>query len=61
MKAPTVEMISETAHYKLLLDHTSQLAHTVGENAKEITQLNETIDKLRSSRKEFEDETIVRV
>ncbi|KIM69037.1 hypothetical protein SCLCIDRAFT_1208453 [Scleroderma citrinum Foug A] len=59
MKAPTVEMISETAHYKLLLDHTSQLTHTVGENAKEITQLNETIDKLRSSRKEFEDETIV--
>jgi len=54
-------MISETPHYKLLLDHASQLAHTVCENAKEITQLNETIDRLRSSRKEFEDETIVRV
>lgn len=61
IKAPTVETISETAHYKLLLNHTSQLVHTVSENKKEITQLNETVDKLRSSRKEFEDETLVRV
>ncbi|KAL4074257.1 BRE1 E3 ubiquitin ligase-domain-containing protein [Scleroderma citrinum] len=59
VKAPSVETINETVHYKLLLEHASQLAHTVGENTKEITQLSETIDRLRSSRKEFEDETIV--
>lgn len=59
IEAPTVETIAETAHYKLLMDHASQLEHTVGEYTQEVSQLNETIDKLRSSRKEFEDDTIV--
>ncbi|KAI6045964.1 hypothetical protein EDC04DRAFT_1857115 [Pisolithus marmoratus] len=58
IEAPTVETIGETAHYKLLMDHTSQLEHTVREYTTEISQLTETVDKLRSSRKEFEDDTI---
>ncbi|KAI6098985.1 BRE1 E3 ubiquitin ligase-domain-containing protein [Pisolithus croceorrhizus] len=57
IETPAVETIAETAHYKLLMDHASQLEHTVGEYTREVSQLNETVDKLRSSRKEFEDET----
>ncbi|KAI6000700.1 hypothetical protein EDD15DRAFT_1782041 [Pisolithus albus] len=57
IETPAVETIAETAHYKLLMDHASQLEHAVGEYSKEVSQLNETVDKLRSSRKEFEDDT----
>ncbi|KIJ19161.1 hypothetical protein PAXINDRAFT_166993 [Paxillus involutus ATCC 200175] len=59
VRAPLVEVIAETPHYKLLLDHTSHLESTLSENAQEITQLNETLDQLRASRKEFEEETQV--
>ncbi|KAG8213579.1 BRE1 E3 ubiquitin ligase-domain-containing protein [Butyriboletus roseoflavus] len=56
VKAPSVEVISETPHYKLLLDHTSQLESALAEKTQEMTQLNETLDSLRGSRKEFEEE-----
>ncbi|KAF8839476.1 BRE1-domain-containing protein [Paxillus ammoniavirescens] len=59
VRAPLVEVIAETPHYKLLLDHTSHLESTLSENAQEITQLNETLDQLRASRKEFEEDTQV--
>ncbi|KIK27953.1 hypothetical protein PISMIDRAFT_147648 [Pisolithus microcarpus 441] len=57
VETPAVETIAATAHYKLLMDHASQLEHAVDEYTREASQLNETVDKLRSSRKEFEDDT----
>ena len=60
MKAPPIEVINETPHYKLLLDHASHLERALGENTHEMTQLNETLDQLRVSRKEFEEEIQVR-
>ncbi|KAF9233339.1 hypothetical protein BU15DRAFT_54032 [Melanogaster broomeanus] len=59
VRVPSVEVISETPHYKLLLDHTSQLESTFSENVQQITQLNEALDQHRASRKEFEEETQV--
>ncbi|KIK80873.1 hypothetical protein PAXRUDRAFT_833269 [Paxillus rubicundulus Ve08.2h10] len=59
VRTPLVEVIAETPHYKLLLDHTSHLESTLSENAHEITKLNETLDQLKASRKEFEEETQV--
>ncbi|KAH7888505.1 BRE1 E3 ubiquitin ligase-domain-containing protein [Phlebopus sp. FC_14] len=59
VRAPSVKAIAETSHYKILLDHASQLEGAAAENVKEITQLNETLDQLRTSRKEFEEESLV--
>ncbi|KAN0090761.1 hypothetical protein V8E55_004327 [Tylopilus felleus] len=56
VKAPSIEAISETLHYKLLLDHASRLENTLAESIQETTRLNETLDQLRASRKEFEEE-----
>ncbi|KAG9316252.1 hypothetical protein JVU11DRAFT_2280 [Chiua virens] len=56
MRAPSVEVISETLHYKLLFDHASYLETSLADNTEEITKLNETLDQLRTSRKEFEEE-----
>ncbi|KAG1715752.1 hypothetical protein ID866_1420 [Astraeus odoratus] len=58
IKAPSVEIISETPHYKLLKEVASRLQQTVDDKDKEVVRLNKTIHELRSSRKEFEDETI---
>ena len=55
-----MEVINETLHYKLLLDHASHLESVLAENTQEMTQLNETLDQLRASRKEFEEEIQVR-
>ena len=60
MKAPSIEVINETPHYKLLLDHASHMESALAQNTQEMTQLNETLDQLRVSRKEFEEEIQVR-
>lgn len=60
MKAPSIEVINETPHYKLLLDHASHLESALAENTQEMTQVNETLDQLRVSRKVFEEEIQVR-
>ncbi|KAH0827390.1 hypothetical protein J3R83DRAFT_4044 [Lanmaoa asiatica] len=56
VRAPSVEVINDTPHYRLLLDHASHLESTLAETTQEMTQLNETLDQLRTSRKEFEEE-----
>ncbi|KIJ67989.1 hypothetical protein HYDPIDRAFT_83645 [Hydnomerulius pinastri MD-312] len=56
IKAPSVELIVENPHYKLLLERTSQLESAVAESTDAMTQLNETLDQLRASRKEFEED-----
>ncbi|KAF8441651.1 hypothetical protein L210DRAFT_3664886 [Boletus edulis BED1] len=56
VRAPSIQVINETPHYKLLLDHASHLEGLLVESTQETAQLNETLDQLRASRKEFEEE-----
>ncbi|KAI9572298.1 hypothetical protein HD554DRAFT_2015366 [Boletus coccyginus] len=56
VKAPSIVAINETPHYKLLLEHASHLESVLAENTQEMTRVNETLDQLRVSRKEFEEE-----
>ncbi|KAH7911989.1 BRE1 E3 ubiquitin ligase-domain-containing protein [Hygrophoropsis aurantiaca] len=57
LRAPSPERIAETAHYKLLLDHASRLESAANDANAPLEKLKEELDSLRSSRKEFEEET----
>ncbi|KAG0695705.1 BRE1 E3 ubiquitin ligase-domain-containing protein [Suillus ampliporus] len=55
--APTVEMVSGTAHYKLLSERRERLEHLVTENDGRIGRLDAMVRDLQSNRMKFEEET----
>ncbi|KAG1729215.1 uncharacterized protein EDB91DRAFT_817319 [Suillus paluster] len=55
--APTVEMVSGTAHYKLLSERREQLEKMVTENDARIGRLDTMVRDLQSNRMQFEEET----
>ncbi|KAH7929827.1 BRE1-domain-containing protein [Leucogyrophana mollusca] len=57
LKSPSAERVAETAHYKILLEHASWLESTVNEVNAPLEKLKEELDSLKSTRKEFEEET----
>jgi hypothetical protein len=54
-KSPSSEYISESVHYKILLDHASKLENTVKESLERGNQLRMENEKLLSGRKEYEE------
>jgi hypothetical protein len=53
--------LAENPHYKLLLDHASRYEYAAKEYPEEIKRLREELDQLHATRKEFEDDMIVRL
>lgn len=61
LKCPSVESITESPTYKILLDHASKLEHTISEYGDELPRLKDELARLHSTRKEWEDNCIVRL
>lgn len=60
MKQPPHDLIVESPSYKVLLEHTSKLEHTISEAGDELPRLKDEVVQLRSTRKEWEESVLVR-
>ncbi|KAJ7091203.1 BRE1 E3 ubiquitin ligase-domain-containing protein [Mycena epipterygia] len=54
-KAPPAELITESAQYKVLMDHASYLTHTLSESHMEIARLSEELQGVLDSRQEWQE------
>ncbi|KAJ6500129.1 BRE1 E3 ubiquitin ligase-domain-containing protein [Mycena vitilis] len=52
---PTIESVTESPHYKVLMDHASFLVNTVSEIQQENTRLSEELQTALDSRKEWQE------
>nr|GAT44637.1 allantoicase [Mycena chlorophos] len=52
-KAPSAELVTESPHYKVLMDHTSYLTHTLSESQAESARLAEELQAMRDAQKEW--------
>ncbi|KAJ7072145.1 hypothetical protein C8F01DRAFT_1243222 [Mycena amicta] len=52
-RAPPPELVTESPHYKVLMDHTSYLVHTLSESQAENTRLSEELQALLGSQDEW--------
>jgi E3 ubiquitin-protein ligase BRE1 len=60
-RAPSLEYVKGLPYYKVLLEHASQLEHTLKEKQEQIERLEEEVDRFHSTRKEFEESAVVSV
>lgn len=58
-KAPSLEYISESPYYKILLGHASQLEATVNDKTEHINRLLEEITQLQVIRTDMEESSTV--
>ncbi|KAJ7680562.1 BRE1 E3 ubiquitin ligase-domain-containing protein [Mycena polygramma] len=54
-KHPTIESVTESPHYKVLMDHASFLANTLSETQQENTRLSEELQAALDSRREWQE------
>jgi hypothetical protein len=61
MKVVPLEKIADNPYYKVLFDHCSALEATFKEHHDQITRLSDEVGHLKASRKEWEDNFVVRL
>lgn len=60
MKFPPVEIITQSAHYKVLMDHASYLTNALSESQSENTRLSEELQSFLDTRQQWKEAVEVR-